>query len=107
MVFRLGGACRGSVREEEVHEVLGEDVDSWSGVRVRMVHRLLVVDADKNDVACGNGLDVDLVVGGHHTKGFLNSQVKARRMRRVTCPLRARRRLGIELPASASPSSTS
>jgi hypothetical protein len=72
----LGAACRGSVRKEDVHEVLGEDVGSRSGERVRTVHHLLIVDADRNDVACGNGLEVDLVVGGHHAKGFLNSQVK-------------------------------
>jgi hypothetical protein len=30
----LGAACRGSVREEEVREVLGEHVGSRSGERV-------------------------------------------------------------------------
>jgi hypothetical protein len=72
----LGATCRGSVREEEVREVLGEDVGGRSSKRVRMVHRHLVVDADENDVARGNGLEVDLVVGDHHAEGLLDAQVK-------------------------------
>jgi hypothetical protein len=72
----LGAASQRSVREEEVHEVLGEDVGGRSCKRVRAVHRHLVIDTDENDVARGDGLKVDLVVGDHHAKGFLNSQVK-------------------------------
>jgi hypothetical protein len=62
MVSGLGATCRGSVREEEVHEVLGEDVGGRSSKRVRTVHHHLIVDANGNDVACGDGLKVDLVV---------------------------------------------
>jgi hypothetical protein len=69
MVFRLGAVSQGNVREEEVHEVLGKDVSGRSSERVHTVHRHLVVDADGNDVARGNGLEVDFVVGGHHTLG--------------------------------------
>jgi hypothetical protein len=65
----------GSVQEEEVHEV-GEDVGGRSSERIRTVHRHLAVDADRNDVACRNGLEVDLVVRRHHAEGFLNTQVK-------------------------------
>jgi hypothetical protein len=72
----LGGASRGSVREEEIHEIFGEDVGGRSSERVRTVHRHLVIDTDRNDVARGNGLEVDLVVGIHHAEGFLNPQVK-------------------------------
>jgi hypothetical protein len=70
VIFRLGAACRGSVRKQEVREVLGEDVGSRSGERVRTVHRHLVVDADQNDVARGDGVEVDLVVGGTTTRAF-------------------------------------
>jgi hypothetical protein len=72
----LGAASWESVRKEEVHEVLGKDVSGRSSERIRMVHRHLIVDAEGNDIARGNGLKVDLVVGGHHAKGFLKSQVK-------------------------------
>jgi hypothetical protein len=41
-----------------------------------MVHHHLVIDADGNDVERGNGLEVDLVVGGHHAEGLLDAQVK-------------------------------
>jgi hypothetical protein len=71
MVFRLGAACRGSVWEEEVREVLGEDVGSRSGERVRTVHRHLVVNRD--DVAHRDGLEVDLVVGSHHAESLLDT----------------------------------
>jgi hypothetical protein len=46
-------------------------------------------------------------VGGHHTESLLYTQVKGTAHAQVTCPPRARRRLAIELPACASPSSTS
>jgi hypothetical protein len=72
----LGAACRGSVREEEVREVLGEDVGSRSGERVRAVDHHLVVDANRDDIAPGDGLEFDLVVGGHHAESLLNTQVK-------------------------------
>jgi hypothetical protein len=73
MVFRLGGACQGSVREEEVHEVLGEDVGSRSGERVCTVHHHHVVDTDRNDIARRDDLEVDLVVGSHHAEGLLDT----------------------------------
>jgi hypothetical protein len=41
-----------------------------------MVHRHLIVDADRGDIARGYGLEVDLVVRSHHAKGFLDAQVK-------------------------------
>jgi hypothetical protein len=62
----LGAAYRRSVQEEEVREVLGEDVGSRSGERVRAVHHHLVVDTDRDDVARRDGFEVDLVVGSHH-----------------------------------------
>jgi hypothetical protein len=46
-------------------------------------------------------------VGGHHTESLLDTQVKGAVHAPVMCPPRARRRLAIELPACASPSSTS
>jgi hypothetical protein len=73
MVFRLGAACRGSVWEEKVHEVLGEDVGRRSGERVRTGHRHLVIDADKNDIARRDGLKVNLVVGSHNAEGLLDT----------------------------------
>jgi hypothetical protein len=69
----LGVACRGSVREQEVREVLGEDVGSRSGERVRAVHCHLIVDADRDIVTRRDGFEVDLLVGGHHTKRFLDT----------------------------------
>jgi hypothetical protein len=72
----LRAASRGSVREEEVHEVLGEDVGGRSGERVHAVHRHLIVDADGEDIAHGDGLKIDLVVGTHHAEGLLDTQVK-------------------------------
>jgi hypothetical protein len=64
----LGAASRRSVREE--------DVSGRSSERVRTVHHHLVVDADGNNVAHGNGLEVDLVVGDHHAERLLDAQVK-------------------------------
>jgi hypothetical protein len=46
----LGVARRGSIREQELREVLGEDVGTRSGERVRAVHRHHVVDADRDNV---------------------------------------------------------
>jgi hypothetical protein len=106
MFSGLRATSRGSVWEEEIHEVFGEDFGGRSGECVHAVHRHLIVDADREDIARGNGLEVDLVMRSHHTEGFLDTQVKARCMRWVTCPLRVRRRLAIELPACTSPSST-
>jgi hypothetical protein len=71
----LGATCWGSVREEEVREVFGEDVGGRSSKRVRTVHRHLIVDTDGIDVARGNGLEVDLLVGHHHAEGLLDAQV--------------------------------
>jgi hypothetical protein len=72
----MGATSRRSVQKEEVHEVLGKDVSGRRSERVRTVHRHLIVDTDRNDVAHGNGLEVDLVVGDHHTEGLLDAQVK-------------------------------
>jgi hypothetical protein len=41
-----------------------------------MVHRHLVLDADRDDIARGDSLEVDLVVGRHHAKGLLDAQVR-------------------------------
>jgi hypothetical protein len=72
----LGAASRRGVREEEVCEVLGEDVGGRSCKRVLTVHRNLIVDADGDDVARGDGLEVDLVVRDHHDESLLDPQVK-------------------------------
>jgi hypothetical protein len=69
-------AGRGSIREQEICEVLREDVGSRGGECVRTVHRHLVVNTDGDNVACRDGFQVDLIVGGHHTKRLLNAQVK-------------------------------
>jgi hypothetical protein len=71
----LGAASRGSVREEEIHEVFGKDVGGRSSERVHVVHRHLVVDADGDDIARGDGLEIDLVVGSHQAEGLLDTQV--------------------------------
>jgi hypothetical protein len=44
--LRLAGVR--SVGEQEVHEVLGERVSSKGGERVRTIHRLLILDADRD-----------------------------------------------------------
>jgi hypothetical protein len=72
----LRATSRGSVREEEVHEVLGEDVGGTSSERVLTVHHHLIVDTDRNDIACIDGLKVDLVVERHHVEGLLDTLVK-------------------------------
>jgi hypothetical protein len=72
----LGVACHGSVQEQEVPEVLGEDVGRRSGKRVRAVHCHLVIDVDRDNVARREGFEVDLIMGGHHTKCLLDTQVK-------------------------------
>jgi hypothetical protein len=72
----LRATLRGSVWEQEVGEVLGEHVGGGSGKRIYTIHRHLVLDADRDDVARGHGLEVDLVVGRHHAKGLLDAQVK-------------------------------
>jgi hypothetical protein len=41
----------GSVREQELRERLGERIRSLSGKRVRLLHRRLVLDAFRDDVA--------------------------------------------------------
>jgi hypothetical protein len=77
MVFRLGATSRRGVREEEVHEIFGDDVGGRSSKHVRMVHRHLVIDADRDNIARGDSLEVDLLVGRHHAKGLLDAQVKS------------------------------
>jgi hypothetical protein len=68
----LRAASWGSIREEEFHEVFGEDIGGGSGERVHAVHLHLVIDADWDDIARGDGLEVDLVVGNNHTKSLLD-----------------------------------
>jgi hypothetical protein len=41
-----------------------------------MVRHHLVLNANRDDVARGYGLEVDLVVGRHHTEGLLDTEVK-------------------------------
>jgi hypothetical protein len=41
-----------------------------------LLHRRLVLDALRDDVARRHGLEVHLVVGPHHAKGLLDAQVK-------------------------------
>jgi hypothetical protein len=72
----LGATSWRSIREQELHEVLGEDVGGGSGERVHAVHLHPVVDADGDDIARGDGLEVDSVVRNDHAKGFLDPQVK-------------------------------
>jgi hypothetical protein len=69
----LGVARHGSVQEQEVREVLGEDVGSRSGKRDRAVHRHLVIDVDRDNVSRREGFEVDLIMGGHHTKRLLDT----------------------------------
>jgi hypothetical protein len=73
----LGAAGRSCIRKQEVYEVFGEDVGGRSSERVRTVHRHFVVNADGDDIACGDDLKVDLVVGNHHAEGLLDAQVKS------------------------------
>jgi hypothetical protein len=72
----LRAASWGSIWEEELHENFSEDVGSRSGERVHAVHLHLLVDADGDDVARGDGLEIDSLVRNHYAKGFLNLQVK-------------------------------
>jgi hypothetical protein len=51
---------------------LGEDVGGRSGEHVHAIHLHLVVDANRNDVAYGDGPEIDPVVRCHHAKGFLD-----------------------------------
>jgi hypothetical protein len=41
-----------------------------------LLHRRLILDALRDDVARHHGLEVHLVVGPHHAKGLLDAQVK-------------------------------
>jgi hypothetical protein len=72
----LGAACRGSIWEEEVREVLGKHIGDRGGERVRTIHRRLVVDAVGDDLARGDSLEVDLVVRRYHAESLLDTQVK-------------------------------
>jgi hypothetical protein len=47
--LRVAGA--GSVWEQEVGEVLGKHISSSGSERVCAIHRLLVFDADRDDIA--------------------------------------------------------
>jgi hypothetical protein len=47
--LRVAGAR--NVWEQEVGEVLGKHISSSGGERVRAIHRLLVFDTDRDDVA--------------------------------------------------------
>jgi hypothetical protein len=44
--------------------------------RICAIHHLLVFNVDRDDVARGHGLEVDLVVGHHDAEGLLDAQVK-------------------------------
>jgi hypothetical protein len=62
----------GSPREQELHEVFGEDIGGGSNERVHVVHLHLVIDTDGDDVACGDDLEIDLVVRSHYAKSLLD-----------------------------------
>jgi hypothetical protein len=62
-----GAACRRSIWEEEVREILGKHVGGRGGERVRTIHRHLIIDA------VGDSLEVDLVVGRHHAESLLDA----------------------------------
>jgi hypothetical protein len=72
----LRAARRGSIWEQEVSEGLDEHISDGGGERICTVHRHLFFNADRDDVARGYGLEVDLVVGRHHAKGLLDAQMK-------------------------------
>jgi hypothetical protein len=72
----LWATCHGSVGEQEVGEVLGEHIGGGGGERICTVHHHLILDADRDDLARGYSLEVNLVVGRHHAKGLLDAQVK-------------------------------
>jgi hypothetical protein len=70
-------AAGASGNRKFVNEVLGEHIGGGGGERVRTVHRHFVLDADRDDVARGDSLEVDLVVRRHHAKGLLDAQMKS------------------------------
>jgi hypothetical protein len=72
----LRATCRGSVWGQEVSEVLGEHIGGSGGEHIYTVHRYLVLNAIRDDVAQGDGLEVDLVVRCHHTERLLDPQMK-------------------------------
>jgi hypothetical protein len=67
----LRATRHGSVWEQEVGEVLGEHINGSGGECICTVHHHLILDADRDDVARGYDLEVDLVVRRHHAKGLL------------------------------------
>jgi hypothetical protein len=82
------------------------DVGGRSSECVRTVHRHFVVDADRDAIARGDGLEVDLVVGNHHTEGLLDAQVKSVAHALGDVPAEGAEATRIELLACTSPSST-
>jgi hypothetical protein len=72
----LRTANRGSIWEQKLHEVFREDVGGRSGERVHAVHLQFVVDADGDDIARRDRLEIDPVMQRHHAKGFMDSQVE-------------------------------
>jgi hypothetical protein len=42
-----------------------------------VVHHHLILDADRDDITQGDGLEVDLVVGRHHAKILLDAQMES------------------------------
>jgi hypothetical protein len=72
----LRAARHKSIWEQEVGEVLGEHIGGGGGVRICTSHFHLIFNADRDDVARGYSLEVDLVVGRHHAKGLLDAQMK-------------------------------
>jgi hypothetical protein len=72
----LRATRRGSVGEEGICEVLDELVGGRSDESVRTVHHCLLIDTVGDDVARGDSLEVQLVVGRHHSEGLPHAQVK-------------------------------
>jgi hypothetical protein len=78
-----GGSVSG-VREEELLEGFDERPGGVGGERIHTLHRHLVLDALRNDVALCQRLEVDLVVGRTTPRAFWTNRSSARRIRSVT-----------------------
>jgi hypothetical protein len=46
------------------------------GDHIRAIHRLLILDADREDVAGGHDLEVHLVVRPHHAEGLPDAKME-------------------------------
>jgi hypothetical protein len=51
-----------------------------------MIHRLLILDTGRDDIAGGHGLEAHLVWDPTTPRAFLTPRWRARRMRWETCP---------------------